>query len=82
MEQCCLKALMIVMIVLTSTSHVSHKGAGNGVQDSVDNGVDNGNDGADKHLIYISQGVDGPLTWRSIQNKHVVVNKDNDVDEN
>jgi hypothetical protein len=39
--------------------------------DSVDNGVDNSNDGADKQLIHLSQGVDCHLTQRSDPNRCV-----------
>eukprot|EP00957_Ditylum_brightwellii_P151112 11506801-Ditylum_brightwellii.AAC.1 len=42
-------------------------------------GVDNDVDGADKHLTHLSQAVDCCLTDRSKQNKHVVCNKDDDV---
>eukprot|EP00957_Ditylum_brightwellii_P090503 6892210-Ditylum_brightwellii.AAC.1 len=45
-------------------------------------GVDNSDDGADKHLTHLSQGIDCHLTRRSKQNKHVVGNKDDDVDDN
>eukprot|EP00957_Ditylum_brightwellii_P019511 1472057-Ditylum_brightwellii.AAC.1 len=44
-------------------------------------GVDGGVVGADKHLTHLSQAVSCHLTWRSKQNKHVVCNKDNDVDD-
>eukprot|EP00957_Ditylum_brightwellii_P157930 12021353-Ditylum_brightwellii.AAC.1 len=44
------------------------------------NGVDDGADGADKHLTHLSQGVDCCLMERSKQNKHVIGNKGNDVD--
>eukprot|EP00957_Ditylum_brightwellii_P199578 15214083-Ditylum_brightwellii.AAC.1 len=43
-------------------------------------GVSDSDDGADKHLTHLSQGVDCHLTERSKQNEHVVGNKDNDVD--
>eukprot|EP00957_Ditylum_brightwellii_P001290 101419-Ditylum_brightwellii.AAC.1 len=59
------------------------------VDDDVDNGVDNGDndsvndgdDGADKHLTHLSQAADCCLAERSKQNKHVVCNKDNGVDD-
>eukprot|EP00957_Ditylum_brightwellii_P001109 88230-Ditylum_brightwellii.AAC.1 len=44
-------------------------------------GVDDSVDSAEKHLTYLSQGVDCHLTWRSKQNGHVVGNKDDDVDD-
>eukprot|EP00957_Ditylum_brightwellii_P168323 12813323-Ditylum_brightwellii.AAC.1 len=44
-------------------------------------GVDNSDDGADKHLAHLSQGVDCHLTQRSEQNKHVIGNKDDDDDD-
>eukprot|EP00957_Ditylum_brightwellii_P027717 2094848-Ditylum_brightwellii.AAC.1 len=44
-------------------------------------GVDNSDDGADKHLTHLSQVVNCQLTWSSKQSKHVVCNKDNDVDD-
>eukprot|EP00957_Ditylum_brightwellii_P078725 5985748-Ditylum_brightwellii.AAC.1 len=43
-------------------------------------GVDDGVDNADKHIIHLSQAADCCLTERSKQNKHVVCNKDDDVD--
>eukprot|EP00957_Ditylum_brightwellii_P152955 11642649-Ditylum_brightwellii.AAC.1 len=55
--------------------------------DADDDGVDNGDDavddcdeGADKHFTHLSQVADCCLMERSEQNKHVVCNKDNDVD--
>eukprot|EP00957_Ditylum_brightwellii_P030180 2283735-Ditylum_brightwellii.AAC.1 len=53
----------------------------NSKDDSVVDGVDDGDDGAYKHLTHLSQWVDCHLTWRSKQNKHVVGNKDYDVDD-
>eukprot|EP00957_Ditylum_brightwellii_P124281 9473549-Ditylum_brightwellii.AAC.1 len=50
------------------------------VVNCVDNCVDNGNDGAYKHLTYLSQAAECCLTERSKQNKLVVCSKDNDVD--
>eukprot|EP00957_Ditylum_brightwellii_P075431 5732635-Ditylum_brightwellii.AAC.1 len=62
----------------------------NDVDDGVDNGggdddgddvdVQNGDDGADKHLAHISQAGDCCLMERSKQNKHIIGNKDDDVD--
>eukprot|EP00957_Ditylum_brightwellii_P073986 5622675-Ditylum_brightwellii.AAC.1 len=45
------------------------------------NGVDNGAYGADKHLTHISQAADCCRMERSKQNKHLVRNEDNDVDD-
>jgi hypothetical protein len=55
-------------------------GVDDGVKDSVDNAVDKSDDGADKHLTHLSQGVDCHLTQKCKQNKHVVGGKDNGVD--
>eukprot|EP00957_Ditylum_brightwellii_P064989 4929832-Ditylum_brightwellii.AAC.1 len=51
-----------------------------GNDDSVDNGGD-GFEGADKHLTHLSQAADYSLVERSKQNKHVVCDKDDDVDD-
>eukprot|EP00957_Ditylum_brightwellii_P060567 4598901-Ditylum_brightwellii.AAC.1 len=48
--------------------------------DSVDNDDDGSDDGAAKHLTHLSQAADYCLIGRSKQNKHVICNKDNDVD--
>eukprot|EP00957_Ditylum_brightwellii_P145120 11053406-Ditylum_brightwellii.AAC.1 len=45
------------------------------------NGVDNGIDGADKHLVHLSQVADCCLANRNKQNKHLVCNEDDDVDD-
>eukprot|EP00957_Ditylum_brightwellii_P065468 4966568-Ditylum_brightwellii.AAC.1 len=56
----------------------------NGNNDNVYNGDDDGVDdcdySADKHLAHLSQAADCCLMGRSKQNKHVVCDKDNDVD--
>eukprot|EP00957_Ditylum_brightwellii_P105638 8054988-Ditylum_brightwellii.AAC.1 len=44
-------------------------------------GVEDGVDGADKHTTHLSQEADCHLTQKSKQKKHVVGNKDNDVDD-
>ena len=44
------------------------------------NGVDDGAEGAYKYLTHLSQAADFCLTERSKQNKHLVCNEDNDVD--
>eukprot|EP00957_Ditylum_brightwellii_P094620 7206150-Ditylum_brightwellii.AAC.1 len=46
-----------------------------------DDGVNDGVDGANMHLISLSQAADCCLTERSKQNKHVVCNEDNNVDD-
>eukprot|EP00957_Ditylum_brightwellii_P077560 5893872-Ditylum_brightwellii.AAC.1 len=48
-------------------------GVDNGDDDSVEDdggGVDDGDDGADKHLTYLSQAADCCLMERSKQNEH------------
>eukprot|EP00957_Ditylum_brightwellii_P088871 6767133-Ditylum_brightwellii.AAC.1 len=45
-------------------------GVDNDIDNDVGNGVDNSDDGANKHLPHLSQGVDCHLTLRSKQNKH------------
>eukprot|EP00957_Ditylum_brightwellii_P003021 231058-Ditylum_brightwellii.AAC.1 len=58
-------------------------GVDNSDDDTVDDGdnvVDNGDDRADKHLTHLSQPADCCLMERSKQNKRVVCNKDDDVD--
>eukprot|EP00957_Ditylum_brightwellii_P177855 13546991-Ditylum_brightwellii.AAC.1 len=45
-------------------------------------GIDNSYDGANKHLTHLSQAVDCCLMERSKQNKHVIGDKDDDVDNN
>eukprot|EP00957_Ditylum_brightwellii_P086736 6600246-Ditylum_brightwellii.AAC.1 len=59
----------------------SDDGVDNGVDDGDDDGVDDGVDGADKHFTHLSQAVDCHFTQRSEQNKHVVGNKDDDIDD-
>eukprot|EP00957_Ditylum_brightwellii_P007276 553336-Ditylum_brightwellii.AAC.1 len=44
------------------------------------NGVDDGADGVDKHLVHLSQVTDCCRTDRNKQNKHLVCNEDDDVD--
>eukprot|EP00957_Ditylum_brightwellii_P064258 4876550-Ditylum_brightwellii.AAC.1 len=44
-------------------------------------GVDDSDNGADKHLTHLSQGVGCHFTQRSKQNSLVVGKKDNDVDD-
>ena len=44
-------------------------------------GVDDSDDGTDKHLTHLSQAADWCLIERSKQNKHVVCNKDDDVED-
>eukprot|EP00957_Ditylum_brightwellii_P162506 12373803-Ditylum_brightwellii.AAC.1 len=44
-------------------------------------GIDDGVDGAGKHLTHISQAAGCCLMKRSKQNKHVVCDKDDDVDD-
>eukprot|EP00957_Ditylum_brightwellii_P065455 4965820-Ditylum_brightwellii.AAC.1 len=60
-------------------------GADDGDYDSVGNGDDDGVDdcaeGADKHLIHLSQAADCCKADRNEQNKHLVCDKDNDVDD-
>eukprot|EP00957_Ditylum_brightwellii_P209745 15363024-Ditylum_brightwellii.AAC.1 len=51
----------------------------NDITDGVVDGDDDGDDGVDKQLTHISQSADCCLMERSNQNKHVVCNKDNDV---
>ena len=51
------------------------------IDDDNGDGVDNSDDSANKHLTHFSQTVDCCLTERSMQNKHVVGNKDNGVDD-
>eukprot|EP00957_Ditylum_brightwellii_P134886 10283841-Ditylum_brightwellii.AAC.1 len=52
-------------------------GVDSGDNDSVE---DDGDDMADKYLTHLSQAADCCLTERSKQNKHVVCDKDDDVD--
>eukprot|EP00957_Ditylum_brightwellii_P119524 9119312-Ditylum_brightwellii.AAC.1 len=49
--------------------------------DGDNDGVDNDGYGADKHPALLSQASDCCLTEKSKQNKHVVCNKDNDIDD-
>eukprot|EP00957_Ditylum_brightwellii_P166488 12672895-Ditylum_brightwellii.AAC.1 len=60
-------------------------GADDGDDDSAgngdDDGVDNGADGADKHLVHLSQVADCYRMDRHQQNKHLVCNEDDDVDD-
>eukprot|EP00957_Ditylum_brightwellii_P035021 2655323-Ditylum_brightwellii.AAC.1 len=44
---------------------------GDSVGDGVDDGVDDGAEGADKHLIHLSQAADCCRMDRSKQNKHL-----------
>eukprot|EP00957_Ditylum_brightwellii_P118681 9052592-Ditylum_brightwellii.AAC.1 len=44
-------------------------------------GVDNSDEGADKHLTHLLQGVDCHLTERSKRNEHIIGDKDNGVDD-
>eukprot|EP00957_Ditylum_brightwellii_P199575 15213714-Ditylum_brightwellii.AAC.1 len=60
----------------TSNTHDVDNGVDNGDDDS----VDNGDDGADKHLTHLSQAADCCLMERSKQNKHLVCDGDDDVD--
>eukprot|EP00957_Ditylum_brightwellii_P123079 9384185-Ditylum_brightwellii.AAC.1 len=64
---------------------------GESVDDGVDNGdddgidddfcnCDDGDDSANKHLAHLTEAADCCLAERSKQNKHVVCNKDDDVD--
>eukprot|EP00957_Ditylum_brightwellii_P059204 4493416-Ditylum_brightwellii.AAC.1 len=50
------------------------------VEKEDDDGVDDGAGGADKHLAHFSQATECCLTERSKQNKRVVCNVDDDVD--
>eukprot|EP00957_Ditylum_brightwellii_P208637 15358323-Ditylum_brightwellii.AAC.1 len=43
------------------------------------NGVDNGADGAEKHLVHLSQVADCCWAEISKRNKHLVSNEDDDV---
>eukprot|EP00957_Ditylum_brightwellii_P162430 12369047-Ditylum_brightwellii.AAC.1 len=52
----------------------------NGENNSVHNGVNGYSDSADKHLTHLSHVADYILMEKSKQNKHVVCNKDDDVD--
>eukprot|EP00957_Ditylum_brightwellii_P025278 1913067-Ditylum_brightwellii.AAC.2 len=52
----------------------------NGNHDSVDNGIDSVDNGDKKHLTHLSQTAEYCLMERYKQSKHVVCNKDNDVD--
>eukprot|EP00957_Ditylum_brightwellii_P053215 4034832-Ditylum_brightwellii.AAC.1 len=55
-----------------------------GIDDVDDDGVDNSDDGANKHLTHLShllQAADCCLSERSKQNKQVVCNKDDGVDD-
>eukprot|EP00957_Ditylum_brightwellii_P190990 14542319-Ditylum_brightwellii.AAC.1 len=45
------------------------------------NGVDDGADGADKHLVHLSQVADCCLVDRNEQNEHLICNEDDDVDD-
>eukprot|EP00957_Ditylum_brightwellii_P142383 10847642-Ditylum_brightwellii.AAC.1 len=60
-------------------------GVDNGDDDSVDNGDDdgddNGDDNADKHLTHLSEAADCCLMERSEQNKHVVCNVDDGLED-
>eukprot|EP00957_Ditylum_brightwellii_P042834 3242406-Ditylum_brightwellii.AAC.1 len=51
-------------------------------EDGDDDSVDNGDKSADKHLKHLSQAADFCFTKRSKQNKHLVCDNDNDVDDN
>eukprot|EP00957_Ditylum_brightwellii_P114541 8733323-Ditylum_brightwellii.AAC.1 len=53
----------------------------NGDDDSVGNGDDDGAEGADKHLVHISQVADCCWVERHKQNKHLVCDEDDDVDD-
>eukprot|EP00957_Ditylum_brightwellii_P209078 15360204-Ditylum_brightwellii.AAC.1 len=60
----------------------------NDVDNGVDNSVDNGDDcdddchdGADKHLVHLSQASDCCLTERSKQSMDIVCNKEADVND-
>eukprot|EP00957_Ditylum_brightwellii_P148713 11322402-Ditylum_brightwellii.AAC.1 len=44
-------------------------------------GVDNSDDSAEKHFTHISQVVDCHLMERNKQNKHVIGDKDDGVDD-
>eukprot|EP00957_Ditylum_brightwellii_P164256 12505094-Ditylum_brightwellii.AAC.1 len=71
-------------IVCNKDSDVDN-GVDNGDDDSVDHSVDDGGvnsgvDCADKYLVHLSQAADCCLMERSMQNKHVACNKDNDAD--
>eukprot|EP00957_Ditylum_brightwellii_P040020 3028799-Ditylum_brightwellii.AAC.1 len=45
------------------------------------NSVDDGAGGADKHLVHLSQVADCCMTKRRKQNKHLVCDEDDDVDD-
>eukprot|EP00957_Ditylum_brightwellii_P076884 5843844-Ditylum_brightwellii.AAC.1 len=86
--------LAIVMTVVTSTSHISHKGIDcclmerskqnkcvDGDKDNVvDNSVGDSDDGGDTHLTHLSQGIDCCLMERSKQNGCVDDNNEDGVD--
>eukprot|EP00957_Ditylum_brightwellii_P206811 15350105-Ditylum_brightwellii.AAC.1 len=88
--------VMMVVTVVTSTLYISHKWLivvgwreasktsvldDDGVDDGDDDGVDNGAEGADKHLVHLPQVADCCRTDKNEQNKHLVSNKNNDVDD-
>eukprot|EP00957_Ditylum_brightwellii_P186452 14195830-Ditylum_brightwellii.AAC.1 len=56
-------------------------GDDNSVHDGVNDDVNDGADGADKHLVHLSQVADCCRTERSKRNKHLVCDEDNDVDD-
>eukprot|EP00957_Ditylum_brightwellii_P077879 5919293-Ditylum_brightwellii.AAC.1 len=53
----------------------------NGSNDGVDDGVDDCAEGADKHLMHLSQVADCHRKDRHKQNEHLVCNEDDDVDD-
>eukprot|EP00957_Ditylum_brightwellii_P052907 4011444-Ditylum_brightwellii.AAC.1 len=56
-------------------------GGDDGDDDGVDDGVDDGAEGADKYLTHLSQAADFCLTKRSKQNKHLVCDDVDIVDD-
>eukprot|EP00957_Ditylum_brightwellii_P088389 6732336-Ditylum_brightwellii.AAC.1 len=50
-----------------------------GEDDSVGNGNDDDADGAEKHLVHLSQVADWCLADKSKQNEHLVLEQDKDV---
>eukprot|EP00957_Ditylum_brightwellii_P006497 492265-Ditylum_brightwellii.AAC.1 len=51
------------------------------VDDDNRDGVDDSDDGANKHLTYLSQAIDCHSTERNKQNVRVIGNKDGGVDD-
>eukprot|EP00957_Ditylum_brightwellii_P085883 6533727-Ditylum_brightwellii.AAC.1 len=67
--------------VYDGVSDIVDNGDDDGVDDGDDDSVEDSVDGAEGHLTYLSQVVDCCLTVRSKQNKHVVCNKDDNIDD-